>query len=150
MTDDAPLAERLTSLAEARPDEEVCGFVVEDSRGELRVVEVPNRAGATAREAFLLDPAVHLALSRRLRAEGGRFVAVFHSHVDGPARLSPRDLEGAVDDGAPLLPGVEQIVIGMSCGKRTEIRMFGWDGARFSPRSTQEEFLARRVARGAP
>ena len=73
--------------------------------------------GAGRREAFVVDPAAHLALSRRLRQEGGRIVAVYHSHVDGPARLSPSDLAAAVDGDAPVLPGTDQIVIGLERGK---------------------------------
>ncbi len=150
MIDDAPLADLLASLAEATPHEEVCGFVVEDSRGRLGVVPMPNRAAEGRRDGFLVDPAAHLVLARRLRAEGGRIAAVFHSHVDGPARLSARDLEGAVDGGAPLLPGVDQIVIGLRSGKVREIREFTWNGACFSPRAEREGSLARRVGRGAP
>lgn len=150
MIDHAPLADRLASLAEATPHEEVCGFVVADGQGQLDAVPMPNRAAGDRREAYLVDPAAHLALARRLRAEGGRIVAVFHSHVEGPACLSSRDLEGAIDGGEPVLPGVDQIVIGLESGKVTQIRAFAWDGAGFSPRSVLEGSVARRVGVGAP
>jgi proteasome lid subunit RPN8/RPN11 len=150
VTDYAPLADRLASVAEGTPHEEVCGFVVEDGRGRLDAVPMPNRAGPGRREAFLVDPAAHLALARRLRAEGGRIAAVFHSHVEGPAWLSPRDLEGAVDSGEPVLPGVDQIVIGMESGKVTQIRVFAWGGASFAPRAAFAGSVARRVGLGAP
>jgi proteasome lid subunit RPN8/RPN11 len=150
VNDYAPLADRLASLAEATPHEEVCGFVVADGRGRLAAVPMPNRAGEGRREAFLVDPAAHLALARRLRAEGGRIAAVFHSHVDGPAWLSPRDLEGAVDGGDPVLPGADQIVIGMESGKVTQIQVFEWSGSAFVPRVALLGSVARRVGLGAP
>ena len=71
--------------------------------------EGTRAARATRERAFLVDPAAHLALARRLRAEGGRIAAVFHSHVDGPARLSAVDLEQCARRGEPVLPGVDQI-----------------------------------------
>ena len=148
MTDYAPLVPRLVSLAEADPECEVCGFVATDARGRPSVVPARNVAGE-GREAFLVDPAAHLALARRLRAEGGRIAAVYHSHVDGPACLSPADLEGALDEDAPLMPGVDQVVIGMRGGKAQEIKVFAWTGSGFAEVSALDGTLARRVARGA-
>jgi proteasome lid subunit RPN8/RPN11 len=137
--DYAPLAARLTALAEADPGREVCGFVVEDGVGRMQLVPVRNVAGegdgppgvpGDARRAFLADPSAHLALSRRLRLTGGRIAAAYHSHVDAPAALSDVDLEQATSDGVPMHPGVDQVVIGMRGGKVHEIRAFRWrDGA---------------------
>jgi proteasome lid subunit RPN8/RPN11 len=149
VTDYSPLAGRLASLAEGDPDHEVCGFVVADARGGLSVVPLRNVAGEP-REAFLVDPAAQLALARRLRLEGGRVAAVYHSHVEGPASLSPADIEGALDGHAPVLPGADQIVIGMRMGKALEIRAFAWDGSGFTPVAAPGVSLARRVAVGAP
>jgi len=158
VTDYAPLAELLGSLAEADPDREVCGFVVADASGTLSVVRVPNVAGAgrgpeepgqDSREAFLVDPGAHLALARRLRVEGGRIAAVYHSHVDGPAFLSRADIAGAIDGDEPVLPGVDQIVIGMRSGEVLEIRAFMWGPGGFSLAADLSVSLARRVARGA-
>jgi proteasome lid subunit RPN8/RPN11 len=130
VTDYAPIAGRLSALAEADPKNEVCGFVVAGARGGLEVVPVRNVAGA-AGQLFEADPAAHLALSRRLRREAGRIAAVFHSHVDGPARLSAADLAGAVMEDGPALPGVDQIVVGLESGKVREIRVFTWMGSTF-------------------
>jgi len=132
VTDYTPVATRLSSLAEADPRNEVCGFVVERPSGELEVVPIRNVAGEGG-QAFEVDPAAHLALSRRLRGEGGRIAAVFHSHVDGPARLSPADLAGAVVGSGPALPGADQIVVGLDAGKVKEIKVFAWTGSDFVP-----------------
>jgi len=156
--DYAPIAARLAALAEGDPEHEVCGFVAAGARGELEVVPVRNVAGeggecgacgVPGREAFVVDPAAHLALSRRLRQEGGRIVAVYHSHVDGPARLSPSDLAAAIDGDAPVLPGAYQIVIGMRQGKVQVIRAFEWIDGSYAPVASWSGSLARRVDQGA-
>jgi proteasome lid subunit RPN8/RPN11 len=142
--DYAALAPRLAALAEADPDREVCGFVVSDAEGRLEVVPVRNVAGEgegppgvapDPRRAFLADPSAQLALARRLRLEGGRIAAAYHSHPDAPAELSPSDVEQALCDGAPLHPGIDWIVVGIARKKVTEIRVFRWIGGRF--RSTR-------------
>jgi proteasome lid subunit RPN8/RPN11 len=158
VTDYAPLADRLASLAEADPDREVCGFVVADGSGCLSVVPVRNVAGEGRgpkgpgqddREAFLVDPGAHLALARRLRVDGGQIAAVYHSHVGGPASLSRADIAGALDGDAPVLPGVDQIVIGTKSGKTQELKIFRWSPGGFRMVADLTDFLARRVARGA-
>jgi proteasome lid subunit RPN8/RPN11 len=142
-------APRLAALAEADPEREVCGFVVADSRGGQAVFPVRNVA-VSAREGYEVDPAAHLALARRLRAEGGRIVAVYHSHVDGPARLSSTDLEQALDGGAPVLPGVDQAVIGMASGKVLEVRVFRFGVANYRLLAAWTPPTPRRVAPGTP
>ncbi len=133
------LVPRLVETVEADPDREVCGVLGRHGDGSREVVPVPNRAGTPdapeptgdPRHAFEVDPAAHLALSRRLRGSGGAIEAVFHSHVDGPARLSPEDLRRAVLDGRPVLPGAWQVVLGMRSGKVLEIRAFSWSAGAF-------------------
>jgi proteasome lid subunit RPN8/RPN11 len=136
----APLAARLAALAEEDPGREICGFVVEEGSGQMRVVPVRNVAGEVdgppgvpgdARRAFLADPAAHLALSRRLRLTGGRIAAAYHSHVDATAELSDVDLEQATVDGVSMHPDVDQVVIGMRGGKVTEIRIFTWQDGTY-------------------
>jgi [CysO sulfur-carrier protein]-S-L-cysteine hydrolase len=159
VNDYAPLFPRLAALAEAQPDEEVCGFVTADSTGRLAVVPMRNVAGEggdpakavrARREAYLVEPAAHLVLARELRAEGGRIAAVFHSHVDGPAHLSPADREGALEGETPVLPGVDQIVIGTRSGKVMEVRVFAWRHVEFFLVQVLPDLVPRRVARGAP
>ena len=134
-TDYSPLAAGLAAAVEADPGREVCGFVIEDAAGRLALFPVRNVAGEVqgppglpgdARRAFLVDPSAHLALARRMRVEGGRIAAAYHSHVDAPAVLSTVDLEQAVWDGEPLHPGVDQVIIGTRGGKALEIQVFLW------------------------
>jgi [CysO sulfur-carrier protein]-S-L-cysteine hydrolase len=133
----AALARELASVAEAEPGREVCGFVVVDRWGTpglapmRNVVGAPEEAGGTPgdpRLAYRIDPVGHLALARRLRVQGGRIVAVYHSHVDGPALPSRADLAEALMDGLPVLPGVDQVLIATAGGKVTDIRVFRWSG----------------------
>jgi hypothetical protein len=93
---------------------------------------------------------MHPPPARRLRAGGGCIVAIYHSHRDGPARLSGKDLEDALDGGAPVLPGVEQVVIGMSYGKVQEVRAYGFIASGYQPLAAWTAATARRVAPGAP
>ena len=159
VNDYAPLVARLAALAEAEPDVEVCGFVTAGSSGDLAVVPMRNVAGEgedqaravrARREAYLVDPAAHLLLARGLRASGGRIAAVFHSHVNGPARLSPADLENALDGETPVLPGVDQIVIGMEAGKVKGVSVFTWSPPGFFRSADLPAAVPRRVARAAP
>ncbi len=135
----------LARIAEGDPAREVCGFVVADSTGRLSVVVLPNVA-ESPRDRFLVDPAAHLALARRLRTDGGRIAAAFHSHVDGPARLSDEDLREALADGEPVMPGVDLIVVGVRSGIVQEIKVFEWRSTGFA----EADGMARRVATDAP
>ena len=152
----------LAALAARVPEEEACAFVLEGADGSLWVAPVRNAAGDGAapgegararRDRFVADPAEHLRLQRTLRASRGRIAGLFHTHVDGPARLSARDVEGALLDGRPILPGADLLVGGVAGGKLSEIGIFRWDGAawrevgrlRGAARESPDE-----VVRGAP
>ncbi len=147
----ARVAPELVRLAEAEPEREVCGFIVAAEDGGLEVLPVPNVAGdAHARTRFELDPAAHLALSRRLRLEGRRPVALYHSHVEGGADLSPVDRERMVLDGVPVLPGVDPVVIAMRSGKAEEVRMFTWNTRIYSLREAWTPIPGGEVESGVP
>ena len=139
-SDYAPVAARLAAAAEADPGREVCGFVIADAAGRMEVIPVRNVAGEAqappglpgdVRRAYLADPSAHLALARRMRVEGGRIAAAYHSHVDGPAVLSAIDVEQALQGGSPMHPGVDQVVIGTRGGKVSEIQAFHWQEGAF-------------------
>lgn len=43
-------------------------------------------------ERFLADPTEQIGLFKSLREQGREVAAIYHSHPNGPAELSPRDL----------------------------------------------------------
>ena len=89
--EEATLAEVHAAVRAAYP-EEACGFLL--GRGEIvrRVLTVTNVA-ADPRRDYLVDPRALLAAHRRASEDDLDVIGVFHSHPDGPARLSARDLE---------------------------------------------------------
>lgn len=123
------LVRRLRALAEEEPGRERCGLVTR-SGARLTAVAVANVA-ADPRSAFELDPAALLGLHRELAATGGGIVAAWHSHVEGGAALSARDRAEAVADGRPLLPGADQLVLGMRAGRVTEVRRYRFEGGAY-------------------
>jgi proteasome lid subunit RPN8/RPN11 len=124
------VAARLAILAEAAPDREVCGLVESGPDGEPRLRPLANQAPDPA-SAFALAAADVLAALRRAEGEGGTLLAIYHSHPRGGAGLSARDLDQALCDGRPLLPGVEQIVIALVDGRSERVRRYRWDGGRY-------------------
>jgi proteasome lid subunit RPN8/RPN11 len=129
---------RVAALCEAAPEREACGFVVHRG-GTTEVVPIPNvadrlhaadpgRFPRTGREAYVMDPGAVLRVHEALDREGGVILAVWHSHVDRPAHLSADDRDGAVVDGAPVLPGAEQLVVALVHGRAAEVRRFGLEG----------------------
>jgi proteasome lid subunit RPN8/RPN11 len=146
--------ERIAALAEADPEREVCGFVVRPRPGAaLEVVAVRNAIGeaegppglpGSARSAYLADPVAQLRLFRRLREEGGEVVACYHSHPEGMASLSRLDLELAVVEGRPVVPGAELVVVAMAAGRARDIARFLWNGRHF------EAIPLGRPPRGSP
>ncbi len=97
----AAVAAVLPRLADAALPREACGLLV--GRVEPGCVHVngfaPSRNLAAAPDGFEIDTSLHLALQRRLRAQGERVVGVWHSHPAGDVRPSARDADGAWEDG---------------------------------------------------
>ena len=98
----------LFDAAAAALPHEACGLVVVDDRGAARAVVCENVA-TTPRTSFRYAPQDQLRAAREHRA--GRLVALWHSHVDGPAELSPDDLRGLTLDGAPLYVGTHVLIV---------------------------------------
>lgn len=135
------LLRHLAALCEADAAREVCGFVVRRG-GALEVVPIANVADAYhardpvrfprgSRESYLMDPRAQLRLQESLEREGGELVAVWHSHVDVGAYFSAKDRADALVDGAPLLPGVEYLVLGIRDGRVDEVKRFVWRDGDF-------------------
>jgi proteasome lid subunit RPN8/RPN11 len=82
-------------LDHARQDAplECCGLLLGvDGRVEE---SVRTRNVRASRTAYLIDPAEHLAVMKRVRAEGRTVLGAYHSHPRSPAVPSPTDLDEA-------------------------------------------------------
>lgn len=120
----------VAACAEGSPREETCGFVLAAAGAEgPQVVPVRNVAG-DPRRAFAMDPRGVLAVLRAAEERGRAVAAIFHSHPEGGAGLSPADRALLAPDGRPLWPGVELWVIALAGGRAVELRAHGWAGAR--------------------
>lgn len=100
---DPPVLEAIVAAAEASYPDEACGLLVGrwSAAGHCRLRRAVPSANLAPDPsvAFEIDPALRLDLQRRLRGGGQRVVGLYHSHPDGPARPSARDLARAWEPG---------------------------------------------------
>jgi len=116
----------LAALSEADPGREVCGFVLEAPDGAVAVHPARN-AAPDPRRRFEVDVRDLLAVHRLARDGGPKVVAVYHSHPSGGAALSAVDRAALLlEDGRPLLPGVDLVVVGLRQGRADEVRVHRW------------------------
>ncbi len=72
---------------------ECCGLLL-GHPGQIDAC-VPTRNVRASEKAYLIDPAEHLAVMKRVRAEGRAVLGAYHSHPRSPAVPSPTDLAEA-------------------------------------------------------
>jgi len=125
-----PVLARLAALAEAEPEREVCGLVVE--RAAVLEVWPARNAAPDPADGFEIAPAEVLAALARLEAERGVLRAIYHSHPRGGAGLSARDRAALTAGEEPLFPGVDLLVLALDRGLAVEIAAHRWDGRAFS------------------
>ena len=131
----APYAPALLSdicrlMERAYPDEG-CGVVLEGA-GDLRAVALRNAAAGDPRLGFAFEPGEWLALCRAADVRGERVACVFHSHPEGPARLSAADRAAAAPGGQVLLPGALQLVVAVHGGCARELRAWRFEDGDFT------------------
>ena len=112
---DPPVLEAIAAAAEASYPDEACGLLVGrwSAAGHCRVRRAVPSANLSPDPsvAFEIDPALRLDLQRRLRGGSQRVVGLYHSHPDGPARPSARDLARAWE------PGLLWLIASVPAGK---------------------------------
>jgi proteasome lid subunit RPN8/RPN11 len=125
----APLRDQLEQEAGAAFPRESCGLV-EGSR-ENSVARVwalhpmPNLSPAP--DSFEIDPAAHIALLRRRRGTGREIIGCYHSHPNGRAEPSPRDIAGAGEiDFLWLIAALENTTA------PAHFACFVWTGSEFA------------------
>ena len=88
------LLRALLIAAGTTPDREVCGLLFGSSSRILRAEPTANVA-AQPQDTFEIDPRALFAALRAERAGGDRLIGHYHSHPNGSAEPSPRDLAAA-------------------------------------------------------
>ncbi|MCR4301511.1 MAG: M67 family metallopeptidase [Sulfuricaulis sp.] len=86
-----PIVDELMRLAQASPQEEICGLISRDRHGLWKCYPVSNRA-EDRKHFFMLDPKEQIDVMRTMRHHGEELAAIYHSHPDSPPLPSPTDI----------------------------------------------------------
>jgi proteasome lid subunit RPN8/RPN11 len=120
----AAQAAALAALAEAAYPREACALLVGQDAGDAlavaEIVPAANVATDPDRE-FELDPAVHIAVLRRLRDDAGGtnlIIGHWHSHPNGRAEPSAKDAAMIGD------PGLVWLITAVHDGRALPVRAF--------------------------
>jgi proteasome lid subunit RPN8/RPN11 len=90
--------ERLLSEAKGAHSGEICGLLLGRNGFIDEAVSIANVA-KDPECSFLLDPAAHLAASKKARQAGRGIVGHYHSHPGGNPEPSPADAQAAEEQG---------------------------------------------------
>ncbi len=90
--------ERLLSEAKAAQCREICGLLLGRNGFIDEAVSITN-AARDPKRSFLLDPAAHLAASKKARQAGRTIVGHYHSHPGGNPEPSWADAQAAEEQG---------------------------------------------------
>ena len=96
-----PLRAQLAGEARAGFPNECCGLIEGTHDGiaaRATALHATKNIGE-ARDRFEIDPAEHIGLLKALRGTGRAIIGCYHSHPNGRAQPSPRDREGASEEG---------------------------------------------------
>ncbi len=133
----AATATAIRDHARAAYPDEACGLLIGPAGPRLVVdqaVVSANCAGRDRTRRFEIDMALYLRLQRDLRGTGRRILGIYHSHPDGPASPSARDVAGAWGDHHVWL------IAALAAGAVTEITC--WQplgrGRGFAPVALEE------------
>ena len=88
------LLARLLDEAASTPAEEICGLLF-GTRDRIAAARPTRNVAADRRTWFEVDPAALFAALRAERAGGPTLIGHYHSHPNGRAEPSPRDLAAA-------------------------------------------------------
>jgi len=94
------LRDQIAREALAAHPRECCGLI-EGTHNKLETIALachPTRNLAAGNDSFEIDPARHIELLRSLRGTGREILGCYHSHPNGRAEPSSRDLARATDE----------------------------------------------------
>ena len=89
-----PVLRSLLHAGSATPDREICGLLF-GSLHAIDHVQPTDNVAARPGDTFEIDPRALFAALRAERAGGDRLLGHYHSHPNGLAEPSPRDLAAA-------------------------------------------------------
>lgn len=118
--------DEILAHAEAGGDEEVCGVLAGQRRGDEARVEAVHRAANVAddpRTRYLIDPEEQLAIIEATEENGRDVVGFYHSHPRGPPVPSETDAERAAWQGYSYTICVP--------GERPYLGSWRWTGEAF-------------------
>jgi proteasome lid subunit RPN8/RPN11 len=136
----APVLSELCNHALETAPEECCGLVIGSARQRFeqvhRITNVMTRMHLAdpaafprdARHAFYMAELEYLEAQKHAEARGRRVTAVYHSHVEAGAYLSPEDLAYAEHPLFPF-PRAAHIVVSVLGGRVKEAAIFEIDSA---------------------
>jgi len=124
-----PLREQLAQEARVAFPHECCGLlegVREGGAGSaLALHPAPNLSNEPDR--FEIDPSAHIALLRKLRGTGRDIIGCYHSHPNGRAEPSRRDIAGAAEtDFLWVIAALEHATVPI------HLACFAWTGSAFA------------------
>lgn len=95
------LRAQIADAARAAFPRECCGLIEGVVAGETAqaLAVHPTKNLGTAPDRFEIDPAEQLRLLRILRGTGRGLIGCYHSHPNGRSEPSPRDVDGAGEEG---------------------------------------------------
>lgn len=105
----------LISHARAEAPVEACGYLAGNDDLVTTTFRLKNVDASP--EHFSFEPAEQFAVVRRMRAEGVRLKAVYHSHPATPARPSQEDIRLAND------PSLSYVIVSLA-GSAPDVKSF--------------------------
>jgi proteasome lid subunit RPN8/RPN11 len=95
-----PLAAAIAAAAGLAAPRECCGLLEGFRHDGVFTVQVlhPARNLSADADRFEIDPRDHIAAVKKARGVGAAIIGCYHSHPEGAARPSARDLAGAGED----------------------------------------------------
>lgn len=114
----------LISHARAEAPIEACGYLA--GKDDLITAAFRLRNVDASPEHFSFEPAEQFVTVRRMRAEGVRLQAVYHSHPTTPARPSQEDIRLAND------PSLRYVIVSLA-GPVPDVKSFRIRDGRVEP-----------------
>lgn len=118
--------DEMLAHARAEAPNECCGLLIGDGAVIDGSVRARNLDPEPSRR-YLLDPAVHVSTSRRLRGTGREVVGCYHSHPYSAAAPSPSDVAEA------LYPDFVWIIVSLAAPQAEAIAAYRLADAAFTP-----------------